>query len=320
MSEQLLFWTGNLNPSITETILNDDGTPHDLTGQTVKFKMRPVGSSTLKVNQPATIVTPPGVNGQVRYDWQTADVDTPGQYLVWWEVTTTVGGKTQDMAEAVIEFRAHANVINYAELEQLKSASELTGTSFADQDLQLAISAASRGIDQATGRRFWLDPDATSVRYYTPELQHMLRIDDLVELTSLRVSRTTDGTFDETWTAGTEFLLEPLNAPVENPPRPWERITLRRYGYPSGHWLHPWFPAAGLHRTVELTGRFGWPRVPDEIVIATEILATKLVKRLREAPFGFAGVGAEGFAARIALTDPTVAPMLANYSRKRLLV
>jgi hypothetical protein len=119
MSEQLLFWVGNRNPSITETILNDNGTAHNLTGQTVKFKMRAVGSATKKVNAAATVVS--AAAGTVRYDWAALDVDTAGQYLVWWEVTTTAGGNTQDMAEAVIEFRAHSNAAMYVELEQFKS-------------------------------------------------------------------------------------------------------------------------------------------------------------------------------------------------------
>jgi hypothetical protein len=208
--------------------------------------------------------------------------------------------------------------INYLELEQLKATLVLSNTVFADEDLQLALGAASRSIDAATGRRFWLDEDATSVRYYTPTLSSMVRIDDLVALTSLRVSSSFDGSFDQTWTDGSEFLLEPLNAPSENPPRPWEQITLRANGFSSSGY-RPSFNT-DLYRSVELTGQFGWLTVPDEIRTATSLIAVRLVKRMREAPFGVAAVGVDGFALRISRTDPDVAALLGPYCRKTLLV
>src|SRR3954447_6862743 len=98
MSDHLIWFVGNRNPSITETLTYADGTVVDLTGSTVKLKMRAVGSSTLKVSASATVVGAATL-GQVRYDWAALDVDTGGFYLVWWEVTT--GGKTQDLNEAI---------------------------------------------------------------------------------------------------------------------------------------------------------------------------------------------------------------------------
>ena len=73
MADSVLFFTGHLNPSITQTITSD-GDPIDLTGATCRFKMRPVGSDTPKVN--AVVSNTPGADGVLRYDWQAADVDT----------------------------------------------------------------------------------------------------------------------------------------------------------------------------------------------------------------------------------------------------
>jgi hypothetical protein len=306
MSSQLVFWVGNQNPSITETVLNDDGSAHDLTGQTVRFRMRAVGSAVLKVDAAATVVSSPA--GTVRYDWQAADVDTAGQYLVWWQVTTTAGGKTQDMAEALIEFRVHSNAAVYLELEQFKSTLELTGTTFADQDLEQTAQAASRAVDQACNRRFWLDTGTANIRYYTPRALRFMPIDDLVTLTSVAIDRSGTGTYTETWTSGSDFVLEPFNAPSAVPPSPFENLRVRAL---SGRWLPTY-----IEKSVQVTGQFGWSSVPDDVQTATLILAAKLFRRSREAPFGIVTVGIdEGAAMRIARTDPDVHVLLAPYSR-----
>jgi hypothetical protein len=307
MPEAPVWWVGNRQPSITETILNDDGTAHDLTGQTVRFRMRPLRSNTLKVDLPAVVVSAPA--GTVRYDWQAADVDTAGQYLCWWQVTTTLGSATQDVAEAVIEFRDHAaqgTPAAYIEIEQLKASLELTGQSYADRDIELAIGAASRGIDTCTGRRFYLDANANQARTYTATSLRRLEIDDLAAFTSLTIDRLGTGSFTETWAQGTDFILEPTNAPADY--RPYERVTIRSL---SGRW----FPKY-IENCVQVTGQFGWQIIPDDIKAATSILAAKLLRRVREAPFGIVTAGIDqGAVMRIARTDPDVYSLISIYSR-----
>jgi hypothetical protein len=188
LAEQQLFFVGNQQPSITETITDENGLPIDLSSDSVRFKMRPVGSITLKVD--AAVSNTPGADGVVRYDWSITDTDTPGRYLVWWEVTNTQGEK-QDLAEALIEFRAHGPLSNsYIELEELKSSTELTSTSFADQDLQNAIVSASRAVDFYTGRRFW--PDLVDqTRYFTGNGTDRVDIDDLITSQASQQTRRT---------------------------------------------------------------------------------------------------------------------------------
>jgi hypothetical protein len=306
MADIPLWFVGNRNPSITETITKDDGTVVDLTSATVTFSMRALRSSTLKVAAAAATIVGSPTLGTVRYDWAANDVNTAGQYLVWW--TVTIGGKTQDMAEAVVEFRAHAPAAPaaYIELEQLKDSLELQGMSFADQDVTLAINAASRGIDAATGQRFYLDADATQVRYYSPTSFRRLEIDPLAVLTTLAVDRGNTGTFGETWTQGTDFVLDPLNAVADY--RPYERILVRAL---SGRWL-----PAGYDQSVKVTGQFGWAVFPEAVKAATSILAAKLLRRVREAPFGIVTAGIDaGVAMRIARTDPDVYSLLQAYNR-----
>jgi hypothetical protein len=306
MSDQLLWMVGNRNPSITENLLYSDGTVVDLTGKTVKFKMRAVGSATLKVNTAAVVISAP--LGTVRYDWAALDVDTAGHYLVWWEVTTTADGKTQDVSEAVIEFRAHAPETNaYVELEEFKSTAELTGTSFSDQDILTALVAASRGIDQAFGRRFYPDIDANQIRYYSPDSPTWLRIDDLITFTALATDQGGNGTFSNTWTQNTDFVLEPLNAVADGTPFQSIKANSRSSLY---------FPTT-YPRTVKLTGKFGWATVPAGIKEATTLVAARLVKRTREAPFGIVSFGLEGAAVRAAsmMRDPEFSFIAETYSR-----
>lgn len=192
----------------------------------------------------------------------------------------------------------------YAGLEEIKATLELTGESFADPDISRALTAASRGIDGLCGRRFWLDTDATSVRYYSPDDSCSLDIDDIVVVTTVETDAGGDGTFEQTWTVNTDYVLEPLNAASDG--KPYE--CLRRH--PAGAYYLP----TAYPRTVKITGQFGWSAVPPEIKEATIILASKLMRRTREAPFGVISIGLDsGSAMRIARTDPDVMFLVGDY-------
>ena len=197
----------------------------------------------------------------------------------------------------------------YVSAVELKATLSLSGQTFADPDVNAAISAASRSLDAMCGRRFWADPDTTSVRLYTPDSYRRLMIDDLIDLSALKVDQDGDGTFEETWTVGTDFMLEPPNAPYDKPVRPYESAVIRKTA-------RKYFPV-DLEQSVQVTGRFGWIAVPPEIEQAATILAAQLLKRSREAPFGivaFGGLDAGG-AIRIARTDPTIANLVTPYIR-----
>lgn len=300
----LLVWgLADRNPSIAETI-TIDGVAFDLSSSTVRFKMRLVGSSTPKVDQPAVIVSAPA--GTVRYDWATVDVDTAGNYLVWWEVTTST--KVQSLGEAFIQFLAHAPVSrDYVELEDLKSTLTLQGTTFANIDLAQVITAASRKVDERCDRRFYPDADANQVRVYTPSYVNHLYIDDLVTLTTLKTDDAGDGTYENTWTAA-DYVLWPSNADVDS--EPWTQIRARRNGSFS-------FPC-GYDESVQVTGKFGWNAVPAEVKLATKMMSARYVKRVREAPTGVAGFGMDGAVVRIQSIDVDVEDLLAPFSRRVL--
>jgi hypothetical protein len=306
LSEHLTFFVGNRNPSISETI-SSGGSAVDLSSSTVKFQARQVGATALLVD--AAVSNSPDATGFVRYDWSANDILTggilyqPRQALCWWRVTT--GGKTQDMSEALIEIREHSNTQRYVELDQLKSTLELTGQTFADLDLLGCIDSASRDIDEACGRPFYQSA-GSAIRYYTPESERLLLTDDILTLNEIAVDRAGDGTFEETWVENTDFVLEPLNASGDS--RPWENLRVRNGAAQR-------LPA-GIERSVRVTATFGWSSVPAPIQTATRILASRLFKRSREAPFGIVTVGSDvGAAMRLSRTDPDVASLIAPYVR-----
>lgn len=191
----------------------------------------------------------------------------------------------------------------YADADDLKETLSLVGDTFADADIALALTAASRGIDNVTGRRFWKDATAKT-RYYSATASDRVWIDDLAELTTLSVDIGDDGTFSQTWTLNTDFFLEPLNAVEDG--WPWTSIKVRGR---SGLYL----PVC--ERSVKVVGKFGWLAIPDTIEQATKIIASKLVKRSREAPFGVVGTDMDGAAVRIASSDIQVAGLVEPYVR-----
>lgn len=195
----------------------------------------------------------------------------------------------------------------YVTVAELKVTLNISSTTY-DDDLTVCASAASKSIEAYTGRRFWSDTGATWIRYYSPDDWRRVWIDDLQTLTTLTVDQDGDGTFEQTWTEGTHFVLEPINADAETPIRPYESILVRKnstYSLP-----------AGVEQSVKVTGKFGWAAVPDEIQTAASILAVRLFKRTREAHFGVASFGGDqSTAIRISRTDPDVANLLSGYVR-----
>jgi hypothetical protein len=322
-----MWYVGQRNPSITET-LTIDGDPIDLVeaGSVVRFKGREVGSSALLVDQQATIVqTGQGVGavdkGEVRYDWSAADAQTTAPVgilgaertaLVWWEETS--GGKTQHMGEAVIEVRAHAPESAYVELEELKKTNMLSGESFADLDIQPALVSASRIVDNLCHRGelgFRIAPTVPETRYYSASRGASVHVDDLVAITSVKTDPNATGTYSDTWVENADYLLEPVNA-VGNG-RPWEYLR----GLSTGSYSWPPYP-----RAIQVVGRFGWSAVPQNVKDATVIIATRIVKRKREAAFGVVLTGGmEGGAIRaLGLErDSELMSLLKPYKRRQVL-
>lgn len=201
---------------------------------------------------------------------------------------------------------------DYTTVADLKAALKISGSG-EDTNLQTAVTAASRAVERWTGRPFGQDADAAQVRTFTPVSPFYLRTDDLVTITSV-------ADWSGTWVNGTDYYPQPENAPADGAPYD----TLRTLSsVPVSGWPEFWqelaYPVGGKRftrgRVVTITGRFGWPSVPAEIVQATQIMAAQMFLRARQAVFGVVGLGFEGAGERIPMVDPTVYRLLAPFKK-----
>ncbi|WP_234431794.1 phage head-tail connector protein [Streptomyces sp. NRRL S-241] len=187
----------------------------------------------------------------------------------------------------------------YADLGMLKRQLNLDDDDDSrDALLEQALTAASRSIDRATGRRFWLDGTAVQ-RVYRPQGRTVLEDDGTVLLVDDIGS--TSGLVVETgspaaWSALTGWETLPDNALTDGRP---VTALLR-----AGSW------GSGTSR-VRITARFGWPAVPDEIVQATLLQANRLYKR-KDSPEGVTG-SAEWGVVRLSRRDPDVWNLIEPY-------
>jgi len=182
----------------------------------------------------------------------------------------------------------------YGTVEELKTRLNIEQTDTSrDSLLTRSLGAASRGIERATGRRFWLD-SAPTVRTYNPRRRlvteadgELLRVDDIGDTTGMLVEAGGNGTaFYEI----TGYETWPDNALADGEP---VTALLR----PMNIWAIP------ITR-IRITALFGWPAVPDEVTEAALIQATRLFKR-KDSPEGIIG-NAEWGVVRLSRRDPDV--------------
>ncbi|WP_307797796.1 phage head-tail connector protein [Streptomyces laculatispora] len=186
---------------------------------------------------------------------------------------------------------------DYAELDVLKSNLNIkTDDTSRDAMLQSVLTAASRGIDTSTGRRFWLDEEPTA-RIFRPRRGRIVGDEDggerllLDDIGAAPVLVETGSA--SSWTDVTDYETGPDNALVRG--RPITSLTV------PGRW------AAGQR----VTARWGWPQVPDEIRQATLIQAARLYRR-KDSPEGVTG-SAEWGVVRLSRRDPDVWALIEHF-------
>lgn len=140
---------------------------------------------------------------------------------------------------------------------------------------------------------------------YPAMFAHRLEVDDFSTTAGLVVEADTGdtGSYSETWTITTDFVVEPANLSLNG--IPWAYTTLRAVGSKT-------FPCDGQRPRVRVTAAFGWPAVPDAVTQATYQLALDIFK-MKDAPFGVAGFNEYG---QVRVRENKTAQMLLEPYRK----
>lgn len=184
----------------------------------------------------------------------------------------------------------------YASLEELKELRRITDAS-SDRMLQRALAAATTQIEQKTGRAFGLDETPTTRTYGVTgriTTDGRLLVDDIGALDGLAVETSQAA---GNWAATTQWEAGPLNAVQMGRP-----VTELASTVGDGLWRV---------RQVRVTARWGWPSVPDDISLATLLLASRLYQR-RDSPEGVLA-SAEWGATRLSRWDPDVESLVSPY-------
>jgi hypothetical protein len=253
---------------------------------------------TLTVTDPSGNASSPTVSNPSLGIYEAAiDVDEAGFWSYRW-VATDPYDDVDDGA-----FTAASVVApDYISLTLFKSNLKATATAH-EELMQLAISTASRKVDEHCYRRFWLDPTAT-VREYNPDGRTVaisqsgypsekLLVDDIASTTGLTVQVG----YGSTWTTidSATYDFAPDNALADF--KPIEGIVRRGASWTT----HP-------RQRIRVTARHGWPSIPLAVKQATLIQATRYYLR-KDSPEGVMGTAEWGLI-RMSKVDPDVAELL----------
>ena len=199
----------------------------------------------------------------------------------------------------------------YTSVEELKDRLTITTTA-TDLSCQMAVQGAARWVNDHCGRHFY---QLTETRTYPPYSIWELPLDDVATTSgiALAVDFDGDGTFEQSWTLGTDYQLVldgyEFNVNASGEPKPYTRARVINFAGGGRFFPFVW-PFSRLDR-VQLTATFGWPTVPLAVKQASLQVASELFK-LKDSPFGVGGATDWGVF-RLPRQNPVVKNLLAPY-------
>jgi hypothetical protein len=281
MSQPFVITQGQISPSAA-TVLTTNARLFDLTGCTVAFSMRAVGSSTLTVNHSPAVILGDPLNGSVRYDWILGDTATAGQFSGWWTVTLP-NSKAEDSPEFEIEVTSHSPAGPYAlvsleeMLDHLRLKNQVRQVKENDeQEIRRLILAASNRFEEVTNHRITVEVGTTHTFRYDGDVVMDMAPYDLRSLT--RVTIDTDVA---------PFILDPSQYRLEPRNRPhgfYTHIDLQPYMPGGGSGINFWSGGANGYvgvgsrafgREVQVLGDWGWTTIPESVKHGVLVLAAR---------------------------------------------
>ncbi|MBD2900763.1 hypothetical protein amrb99_97720 [Actinomadura sp. RB99] len=192
--------------------------------------------------------------------------------------------------------------MEYVTVEELRGQLADVKEKVAEELLAPAVVAASRAVEDWTGRSTFGLADVATARLLRPTGPEVTDVPDIGALDGLVVETRTGRGAEWRTLDPDDYQLEPLDAP-DRPAYTWTQLAAL-----SGPW-----PRVGRRPSLRVTARWGWSSVPEQVKRATLLRAVALYKR-RDSPLGVAGFGDFG-AMRITRQDSDVVALLAPFQR-----
>jgi hypothetical protein len=188
----------------------------------------------------------------------------------------------------------------------------LSGTS-QDTNIDNAINASSRLIDQITGRNFFKS-ESVQVKFFTPDNHHILDVPDIATTTGLivQLDTTDDGTHNKTITLDTDFYLKAINVTDLDGDNDIPYQTLVILDKRSSERFDP-----DIVKNVKITATWGFNSVPSAIKQACLLQSSRLWKR-KDSPFSTYGSGDTGETELFQKMDPDAKTLIKPYIKHRL--
>lgn len=204
----------------------------------------------------------------------------------------------------------------YVDKDDLKAYIGLTGTA-QDTNIDTAIDSACRLIDSICGRKFSQD-DSVVVKTFTPKSSIYLDTPDISTTTGLivKLDDNDDGTFETTLTLNTDYIVEPTNPRVIKITggttyyEPYNKITILHTR--SSERFDP-----TIKNNIQITAKWGYSAVPEDIKTATLIQALRYFKR-KDTPFNTYGDINTGVSELFSRLDPDVQTILKGHKKVTL--